>query len=135
MEVGGRTRWRHVRPRPVSAGGGDRARNGGRRAAIRPVRGLPLAPGVATILTRSAPLEAACGRTASMAPSIPRREFMAGAGATALVGALSGCALPPPCPSSPSQLVLLPLRLAPDRLSAITVCTRPFRARGPPLDL
>ncbi len=70
-----------------------------------------------------------------MAPSIPRREFMAGAGATALVGALSGCALAPPCPSSPSQLVLLPLRLAPDRLSAITVCTRPFRAQGPRLDV
>jgi glycine/D-amino acid oxidase-like deaminating enzyme len=60
---------------------------------------------------------------------------MAGAGATALVGALSGCALAPPCPSSPSQLVLLPLRLAPDRLSAITVCTRPFRAQGPRLDV
>jgi glycine/D-amino acid oxidase-like deaminating enzyme len=69
-----------------------------------------------------------------MALSIPRREFLAGASATALVGAFSGCAPGTPRPSSSSQLVLPPLQLAPDRISAITVCTRPFRAQGPRLD-
>jgi hypothetical protein len=69
-----------------------------------------------------------------MTLSIPRREFLAGAGATAFVGALSGCAPAVLRPLSSSQLVLPPLRLAPDRISAITVCTRPFRAQGPRLE-
>lgn len=69
-----------------------------------------------------------------MIASIPRRDFLARAGAAAVAGALSGCALDTRRPSSPSQLVLPPLRIAPDRISAITVCTRPFRAQGPRLE-
>ena len=69
-----------------------------------------------------------------MVLSIRRREFLARAGATAFLGALSGCVPATPRPSRPSQLTLPPLRMAPDRLSAITVCTRPFRARGPRLE-
>jgi glycine/D-amino acid oxidase-like deaminating enzyme len=69
-----------------------------------------------------------------MAPSIPRRDFLTRAGAAAVVGALSGCAPDTQRTSSSSQLVLPPLRIAPDRISAITVCTRPFRAQGPRLE-
>jgi D-amino-acid oxidase len=69
-----------------------------------------------------------------MASSIPRREFMTQAGAAAVMGALSGCALDARRPSGLSQLVFPPLRIAPDRISAITVCTRPFRAQGPRLE-
>jgi hypothetical protein len=69
-----------------------------------------------------------------MASSIPRRDFLTRAGAAGIVGALSGCGLYPRGPSSPSQLALPPLRIAPDRISAITVCTRPFREQGPRLE-
>jgi glycine/D-amino acid oxidase-like deaminating enzyme len=69
-----------------------------------------------------------------MAASIPRRDFLTRAGAAAVVGTLSGCALDTRRPSTLSQLVLPPLRIAPDRISAITVCTRPFRAQGPRLE-
>jgi glycine/D-amino acid oxidase-like deaminating enzyme len=47
---------------------------------------------------------------------------------------LSGCAADTRLPSSPARLALPPLRIAPDRISAITVCTRPFRAQGPRLE-
>ena len=66
-----------------------------------------------------------------MASSIARRSFLTRAGTAALVGALSGCTLDTRGHSSLSQLVLPPLHAAPDRISAITVCTRPFRAQGP----
>jgi D-amino-acid oxidase len=69
-----------------------------------------------------------------MASSIPRRDFLTRAGAAAVVGALSGCALDTRRQAGLSQLVLPPLRIAPDRISAITVCTRPFRVRGPRLE-
>ncbi len=69
-----------------------------------------------------------------MGPSNPRREFLAGIGAAALAGALSGCAPAARRRPRSSQLELAPLRLAPDRISAITVCTRPFRAQGPRLE-
>ncbi len=69
-----------------------------------------------------------------MASTIPRRDFLTRAGAAAVVGGLSGCALDTRRPSSLSQLALPPLRIAPDRISAITVCTRPFRAQGPRLE-
>jgi glycine/D-amino acid oxidase-like deaminating enzyme len=69
-----------------------------------------------------------------MAQSVPRRDFLTQAGAAAAVGALSGCAPVKQRPSSASQLILPPLRIAPDRISAITVCTRPFRAQGPRLE-
>jgi glycine/D-amino acid oxidase-like deaminating enzyme len=76
-----------------------------------------------------------------VASTNPRREFLAGAGATvlvgatALVGALGGCApAASPRTSRSPLLELPPLRMAPDRISAITVCTRPFRAQGPRLE-
>lgn len=69
-----------------------------------------------------------------MTSSIARRDFLTRAGATALAGALSGCAVDTRKPAGLSQLVLPPLRVTPDRISAITVCTRPFRAQGPRLE-
>jgi glycine/D-amino acid oxidase-like deaminating enzyme len=69
-----------------------------------------------------------------MASFIPRRDFLTRAAAAGVVGALGGCAIDTRRPSSPSQLVLPPLQIAPDRISAITVCTRPFRAQGPRLE-
>ncbi|HEY3808805.1 MAG TPA: FAD-dependent oxidoreductase [Steroidobacteraceae bacterium] len=61
----------------------------------------------------------------------PRRQFLASVGAATLIGALDGCASADRRRTSTPQLELPPLRIAPDRISAITVCTRPFRAQGP----
>lgn len=69
-----------------------------------------------------------------MVASIPRRDFLTRAGAAAVVGAVGGCALDTRRTAGASPLVLPPLRIAPDRISAITVCTRPFRAQGPRLE-
>ena len=74
-----------------------------------------------------------------MRDSIGRRELLAGAGAAVLVGALQGCSVgtlgsrasTPPIPT----LQLARLRASPDRITNITVCTRPFRAQGPRLDV
>jgi hypothetical protein len=74
-----------------------------------------------------------------MRDSIGRRELLAGAGAAVLVGALQGCSVGtlggrasiPPIPT----LQLARLRASPDRITNITVCTRPFRAQGPRLDV
>ena len=77
-----------------------------------------------------------------MRHSIGRRELLAGAGAAALVGALQGCsvgtlgsrAVAPAAPPAP-MLQLPRLRASTDRITNITVCTRPFRAQGPRLDV
>lgn len=72
-----------------------------------------------------------------MRTSIGRRRLLAGAGAALLVGALDGCTAGlagsgrRPAP----MLDLPPLRATPDRITAVTVCTRPFRAAGPRLDV
>jgi glycine/D-amino acid oxidase-like deaminating enzyme len=74
-----------------------------------------------------------------MGSSIGRRGVLAGAGAALLVGALESCSIntvgtkrgTPPTPA----LRLPPLHASPDRITAITVCTRPFRAQGPRLDV
>ena len=71
-----------------------------------------------------------------MRSGIGRRELLAGAGAALLAGALGGCGAgigrrTPPVP----QLELPRLRASPDRITNITVCTRPFRAEGPRLDV
>ena len=63
-----------------------------------------------------------------------RRDFLARAGASVIIGALSGCALDRQRPVAASKLALPPLRIGPDQISAITVCTRPFRAQGPRLE-
>ena len=74
-----------------------------------------------------------------MGDSIGRRELLAGAGAAMLVGALQGCSVGTlggraPTPPVPG-LRLAPLHASPDRITNITVCTRPFRAQGPRLDV
>jgi len=74
-----------------------------------------------------------------MGTSIGRRGLLAGAGAALFVGALESCSInavgtkrgTPPTPT----LQLPPLHASADRITAITVCTRPFRAQGPRLDI
>ncbi|HSZ10357.1 MAG TPA: FAD-dependent oxidoreductase [Steroidobacteraceae bacterium] len=71
-----------------------------------------------------------------MRASIGRRELLAGAGAAALLAGLDGCAtsLGTRRAPQPSSLQLTPIRASTDRITRITVCTRPFRAQGPRLD-
>jgi FAD dependent oxidoreductase len=73
-----------------------------------------------------------------MGDSIGRRELLAGAGAAMLVGALQGCSvgtLSGRASTQPTPILQLPrLHASPDRITNITVCTRPFRAQGPRLD-
>jgi glycine/D-amino acid oxidase-like deaminating enzyme len=68
-----------------------------------------------------------------------RRRLLAGAGGALLAAAVGGCsvaALQPQRRSLPAPaLQLAPLRASADRITQITVCTRPFRARGPRLDV
>src|SRR5450631_1939454 len=68
-----------------------------------------------------------------------RRRMLAAAGAALLVGAVDGCsvggfAVKRRTPAA-GTLQLAPLRAASDRITQITVCTRPFRAQGPRLDV
>src|SRR5438477_8777205 len=74
-----------------------------------------------------------------MPSTIHRRQVLRGAGALLLLGAADGCSLTPPA-RAPARvpataLELKPLRAAADRITRITVCTRPFRAQGPRLEL
>ena len=68
-----------------------------------------------------------------------RRRLLAGTGAALLVATLDGCgaleraAKPLAAPAAPLQLT--PLRAGTDRITQITVCTRPFRALGPRLEV
>jgi glycine/D-amino acid oxidase-like deaminating enzyme len=72
-----------------------------------------------------------------MAQPIGRRQLLAGAGAALFLGALEGCGigvangrrLPVP------RLQLPRLRTGADRITAITVCTRPFRPQGPRIEV
>jgi glycine/D-amino acid oxidase-like deaminating enzyme len=66
-----------------------------------------------------------------------RRRLLAGAGAALMVAALDGCKVnaPAPRPAPVPVLNLAPLRASTDRITQITVCTRPFRAQGPRLDV
>jgi glycine/D-amino acid oxidase-like deaminating enzyme len=66
---------------------------------------------------------------------IDRRRILAAAGATLVLGALPGCAVAPRRPPQPEMLQLTPLRASVDRITRITVCTRPFRAQGPRIEL
>ena len=64
-----------------------------------------------------------------------RRQLLAGAGAAAFLGALPGCvATLGKREATSAVLQLAPVRATPDRITRITVCTRPFRAQGPRLD-
>src|SRR5262245_26002076 len=65
---------------------------------------------------------------------IGRRRFLSGAGAFAALGALNGCRFAGSGVATPA-LQLPPLRASVDRITRITVCTRPFRARGPRFDV
>jgi hypothetical protein len=70
-----------------------------------------------------------------MQASIGRRRLLTGTGAALLLGGLEGCAttFSAKGPSAPA-LQLVPVRATTDRITRITVCTRPFRAQGPRLD-
>ena len=78
------------------------------------------------------------GRNPGTQPQLGRRRLLAGAGAALLVAAVDGCSMAGldqrRTPSAP-RLQLAPLRAAADRITQITVCTRPFRAQGPRLDV
>jgi D-amino-acid oxidase len=71
--------------------------------------------------------------------SFNRRTLMMGGGSTLLAGMLAGCATGPaklavaPAPKGP-VLTLPPLRASIDRITQITVCTRPFRPQGPRIE-
>ena len=70
-----------------------------------------------------------------MRGTIGRRQLLAGAGAAALFGGLAGCTtLGDKRAVKAPPLELLPIRASTDRITRITVCTRPFRALGPRLD-
>jgi glycine/D-amino acid oxidase-like deaminating enzyme len=70
-----------------------------------------------------------------MQESIGRRQLLAGTGAAALLGGLGGCAaFGAKGSAKPLALQLVPVRASTDRITRITVCTRPFRAQGPRLD-
>ena len=68
---------------------------------------------------------------------IGRRRFLMGAGAVAALGALDACRLVPGSSRANARTTvqLSPLRASVDRITRITVCTRPFRAQGPRLDV
>ena len=74
--------------------------------------------------------------------STPRRRFLRDAGlsllALPMLPALSGCAsTAPPATAAPafaSPPALAPILATPDRIIAIDVCTRPFRAQGPRIE-
>jgi glycine/D-amino acid oxidase-like deaminating enzyme len=73
-----------------------------------------------------------------VAHSNERRRVLTGAGAALLIGALGGCSVPVPATRvalPAGRLQLPPLRADIDRVTAITVCTRPFRPEGPRLDV
>ena len=71
-----------------------------------------------------------------MQGSMRRRQLLTGTGAALLLGGLQGCATPfsdKRAPQAPA-LQFVPVRASTDRITRITVCTRPFRAAGPRLD-
>jgi len=77
-------------------------------------------------------------RNAGREPQLGRRRLLAGAGAALLVAAVDGCTvggLDQRRTASAPRLQLAPLRAAADRITQITVCTRPFRPQGPRLDV
>src|SRR5262245_7206488 len=66
---------------------------------------------------------------------IGRRRFLTGAGAIAALGALNGCRFAGGAGLTAPALQLPPLHTGVDRITRITVCTRPFRAQGPRFDV
>jgi glycine/D-amino acid oxidase-like deaminating enzyme len=75
-----------------------------------------------------------------MTQAFHRRDFLLRAGAGLSAAALAGCSLgEEPAATAPPPLQRVPplplVRAARGRITAITVCTRPFRAAGPRLDV
>ena len=69
-----------------------------------------------------------------------RRNVLTGLGGLGATGLLSACAATKPSPALPARPEFAPKRIAPilmspQRLIRITVCTRPFRAQGPRLEV
>jgi glycine/D-amino acid oxidase-like deaminating enzyme len=73
-----------------------------------------------------------------MPHTIRRRDLLAGAGALLAGGALPGCSLglhtAPGRPDAAPALRFDRVRASTDRITRITVCTRPFRAAGPRIE-
>src|SRR5580704_2143618 len=71
-----------------------------------------------------------------MRGSIGRRQLLTGTGAAVLLGGLQGCAtsFSDKGAAKAPALQLVPVRASTDRITRVTVCTRPFRAAGPRLD-
>jgi glycine/D-amino acid oxidase-like deaminating enzyme len=78
-------------------------------------------------------------RSVTLPMRLGRRQLLTGAGAVLLTAAMDGCtvnglaAKRGPAPALLPQFA--PLRASTDRITQITVCTRPFRAQGPRLDV
>jgi glycine/D-amino acid oxidase-like deaminating enzyme len=72
-----------------------------------------------------------------MPQHIRRREFLKATGSVLALGVFDACRVRPTgTPAPPRALLQLPpLRAGVDRITRITVCTRPFRAEGPRLDV
>jgi hypothetical protein len=73
-----------------------------------------------------------------MHTNLRRRRLLGGMGAAMLLGGASGCAsdgLGRKSGLSNPQLKLNPILARADRITRITVCTRPFRPQGPRLDV
>jgi FAD dependent oxidoreductase len=73
-------------------------------------------------------------RSGEVEHSVGRRQVLASAGAAALLGALESCGGRILNPAPATRLQLPPLHTGTDRITRVTVCTRPFRAEGPRLD-
>ncbi|HXC60561.1 MAG TPA: FAD-dependent oxidoreductase [Steroidobacteraceae bacterium] len=69
-----------------------------------------------------------------MSNLLDRRRVLLGAGAMLAAGALPGCVTLGDRRAA-SLARLQPLRLSMDRITGVTVCSRPFRAAGPRLEL
>ena len=67
---------------------------------------------------------------------IERRQFLKAAGAVAALGAFNACRTIPTSIATPHApaLQLAPVRMSLDRVTRLTVCTRPFRPLGPRLE-
>ncbi len=68
---------------------------------------------------------------------IGRRQFLKGASAVVALGAVDACRFLPGATHADVQpfLQLAPLRVSVDRITRMTVCTRPFRPQGPRFDV
>ena len=73
-----------------------------------------------------------------MPQRLRRRDLLIGGGSGLVAGALQGCVTEEQRTwqaRAPKPLQFVPIDATPDRITQITVCTRPFRAQGPCLDV